>query len=156
MGVVPRTALNSTVLRMFFWRGGIFPDLLLDHVFPTRHTFNMTARGIPYRFLPFMAVLLCAVAFCGNADAALQLGIEDSAVSCVPIADSPASDREVEQSSGDYGIAVFDAGTWSQPSQCITSHPPISSVDQGTLVRCPSSKVFCICTRYPLDQVPRL
>ena len=141
---------------MFFWRGGIFPDLLLDHVFPTRHTCTMTARGIPYRFLPFMAVLLFAVVFCGNADAALQLGIEDSAVSCVPIADSPASDREVEQSSGDYGIAVFDAGTSSQSSQCITSHSPVPSDDQGTLVRRPSSKVSGICTRYPLDQVPRL
>jgi len=103
-----------------------------------------------------MALLLFAAVFCGNADAALQLGIEDSAVSYVPVADLPASDNDVEQSSGDYGIAVFDAGSSSSPSQCIASQSPIPAKDEGNLVRRPESRIFSICTRDPLDQVPRL
>ena len=116
----------------------------------------MSVKALSHRTTFFMAILLFVVAFCGHADAALQLGMEDSADSCVPIADPPAPDNEVEQSSGDYGIAVFDAGGSNPPSQCIAAQPAMPTDDQGILVRRPESKINSIYSQDPLDQVPRL
>lgn len=103
-----------------------------------------------------MAILLFVVAFCGHADAALQLGMEDCADSCMPIADPTAPDNEVEQSSCDYDIAVFDAGGSNPPSQCIAAQPAIPADDEGILVRRPESKINSTHSQDPLDQVPRL
>ena len=116
----------------------------------------MSVHAFSHRAIPFMALLLSAVALCGHADAALQLGMEDSVVSCVPIADPPASDNEVEQSGGDYCIAVFDSGSSSSPTQCIAAQDAIPTDDEGTLVRRPESKIHSIYWRDPLEQVPRL
>ncbi len=116
----------------------------------------MFVTATSYRLLPFIALMLFAAVFCGNANAALQLGIEDCAASCVPIADPQDSDEEVEQSIGDYGIAVFDVGSSSSPSQCLASQHSIPTEDEGILVRRAELKIISICTRYPLDQVPRL
>lgn len=142
---------------IFFWGfGGFFRIYCLIMIFRLTILWRMSVKALSHRAIPFMALLLFAVAFCGHADAALQLGMEDSAVSCVPIADPPASDNEVEQSSGDYGIAVFDAGSSSSPSQCIAAQPSIPADDEGTLVRRPESKINSIYSLDPLDQVPRL
>ena len=141
----------------FFWKvWGVFPDLLLDHDYPGRHTGGMFVKLHPHRTALSMAILLFAAAFCGHADAALHLGIEDAASSCAPVADTSTPDEEVEQSSDESGIAVCDAGNSNSTSQCIRAESQILIRGQGLLVRRPESRLKSLYFRDPLDQVPRL
>jgi hypothetical protein len=134
---------------------GVFPGLLLANDYAGHHTQNMALKASPHRTVILMATLLFAVAFCGHANAALHLGIDDAVSSCVPIAGPSTADDDVEQSSGELGIALLDAGNSNPTSQCIGPETRIATRGEGVLVRRPESKVNSRLYRDPLDQVPR-
>ncbi len=135
------------------WGG--FPGLLLAHDYAGHHTAGMFVKASPHRTATLTAILLFAVAFCGHAHAALHLGIDDAVSSCVPIVGPSTADDDVEQSSGEFGIALLDAGNSNPTSQCIGPETRIATRGEGVLVRRPESKVKSRLHRDPLDQVPR-
>lgn len=124
-------------------------------IFLTPILVAMSFQSFPNRVITCMAFLLLAGMFCSNADAALQLGLDEATAQCSPVEAPSSPEQELEQSHGDLSICDLDAGISSVTFHGIAPSAFAFDKDAGELVRRPRARIFGTHFPDPLDQVPR-